>query len=221
MKDMLALIAAETPDDDQHEGVSHLILTVGPVRDIPLHRMGLLDLAGHRGDAESPAPLFLAKPPDRNPREITSQEARTVQYVLEGIGRAFERDLLHPVPVTSRSDLLLLTVEGDPADPDVSARIVSPADEDVFEAAAIAAAPAELRDLPRVEGRWLVGFPVLPAVIDDDDRLFARAADWFPVVLTVAVLIWFGTLGWLIYERIFMRRPRAIRDGAKTHAYRR
>jgi threonine/homoserine/homoserine lactone efflux protein len=51
--------------------------------------------------------------------------------------------------------------------------------------------------------------------------LFARAADWFPAVLTIAVLIWFGTLAWLIYHHFYSRRPQAISDGAKTHAYRR
>lgn len=51
--------------------------------------------------------------------------------------------------------------------------------------------------------------------------LFARAADWFPVVLVVAVLIWLTTLGWLLYDYRFGRRPRTIRDTAKTHAYRR
>ncbi|NLF31710.1 MAG: hypothetical protein GX591_12580 [Planctomycetes bacterium] len=51
--------------------------------------------------------------------------------------------------------------------------------------------------------------------------LFARAADWFPAVLVVAVLIWLATLGWLLYDYRFGRRPRTIRDTAKTHAYRR
>ncbi len=51
--------------------------------------------------------------------------------------------------------------------------------------------------------------------------LFARAADWFPVVLVVAVLIWLTTLGWLLYDYRYGRRPRTIRDTAKTHAYRR
>lgn len=53
------------------------------------------------------------------------------------------------------------------------------------------------------------------------EGLFARAADWFPAVLTVAVLMWLGTLTWLIIQRIYARHPRAIKDGAKTHAYRR
>jgi len=51
--------------------------------------------------------------------------------------------------------------------------------------------------------------------------LFSRAADWFPAALTIAVLIWLATLAWLIYEHFWGRRPRAISDGAKTHAYRR
>lgn len=47
------------------------------------------------------------------------------------------------------------------------------------------------------------------------------AANWLPTVVTIAVLIWFGTLGWLIFERLRLGRGPAIRDGAKTHAYRR
>ncbi|TFG85525.1 MAG: hypothetical protein E4H18_05370, partial [Hyphomicrobiales bacterium] len=46
--------------------------------------------------------------------------------------------------------------------------------------------------------------------------LFARAADWFPAVLAIAVLIWFSTLGWLIIQRIYLHRPRAINAHAKT-----
>ena len=48
--------------------------------------------------------------------------------------------------------------------------------------------------------------------------------DWSPFVIATAVLIWFCTLIWLLLQRAFLRRlltGPAVRDGVKTHAYRR
>ncbi len=59
------------------------------------------------------------------------------------------------------------------------------------------------------------------AVASGENTVLPPSSDWSPLVVTVAVLIWFGTLGWLIYERLRLGRGPAIRDGAKTHAYRR
>lgn len=47
---------------------------------------------------------------------------------------------------------------------------------------------------------------------------------WSPVVVGIAVLIWVGTLAWLLFQRLWLQRhlrSAAIGDGYKTHAYRR
>ena len=47
-------------------------------------------------------------------------------------------------------------------------------------------------------------------------------ADWTPGVVGVAVLIWACALIWLVRQRLqYQPREPAIRDGSKTHTYRR
>ena len=53
---------------------------------------------------------------------------------------------------------------------------------------------------------------------------WAIRADWSPYIIGIAVLIWVGTLIWLVAERVRLRYllgGPAIRDGVKTHSYRR
>jgi len=59
------------------------------------------------------------------------------------------------------------------------------------------------------------------ALTDSPARLHA---DWSPIVIGAAVLIWLGALTWLVAERFRLQRGLrwpAIRDGVKTHSYRR
>ncbi len=71
---------------------------------------------------------------------------------------------------------------------------------------------------------WAAVAMVVPTAAVSGSPAPRAPMDWSPAVIAVAVLIWFGTLVWLILERIRYGRFRsltAIRDGFKTHAYRR
>lgn len=61
------------------------------------------------------------------------------------------------------------------------------------------------------EALWLAAAPVGEA----------PAADWAPVAVAVAVLIWVSTLVWLLLDRARLRRRPLVADASRTHAYRR
>jgi len=68
---------------------------------------------------------------------------------------------------------------------------------------------------------WALPVPVDAAA---ESTTAVAGAGWSPAVVALGVLIWVGTLAWLILDRIRYGRFRshtAIRDGFKTHAYRR
>lgn len=46
-------------------------------------------------------------------------------------------------------------------------------------------------------------------------------ADWSPVIVAIAVLVWVSTLVWLIFERIKLGRGPTLGDGTRTHMFRR
>jgi hypothetical protein len=168
--DMRSLLEPGAVDDDQHEAVSHLVVTLAPYGEIPEHRRGLLARAGFEADPSSPAPLFLAKPPDRNPRELEPDEARIFLFALNGILAAAESGLLEPAADAPPSGILLLNVEGDPRSPDVTAEAALLTGGSTFDVPSLGAAPQALAGLPRVDEVWYAGFPILPATLADDDR---------------------------------------------------
>lgn len=168
----LGVLRARRNDPDRLAAMSSMAVTFQPLREIPPEFRSALARAGIERRREDIAPFFISTSPGKRPRDINQAEARLLLLALRGILTALDRGALPVRSDAPRSDeLLTITVTGDPRSPDVE--II----RERFEAAQVAAvpqllaSPEQLTSLPRLESRWLIGFPLSRATISGDERL--------------------------------------------------
>jgi len=167
----LGLLRARPDDRERLDAMWSLAVTLQPLRDIPAEFRTALTRAGLERRREDIAPFFISKNPGRRPRDINASEARLLLLALRGILSAFDRGAL-PVRASAQpsGELLTITVTGDPRSPEVGIGSESFEGAPVTAAPRLIGAPEDLASLPRLEARWLVGFPFSQATIAGDDR---------------------------------------------------
>ena len=155
---------------DVDEDGSHLSFTMTPLREIPPEHRKFLRKARFAGRRESEVPFFMSKEAGKLAREIDPHEAEIFLYALNGILKAFEAGVLDAGPIQHAEEILTLTISGDPLDPDVTAESLRYDAAPSSPVEPLADVPRELSALPRLSATWLVGFPVMPTWIADDER---------------------------------------------------
>ncbi len=164
-----AMMESDGTDPELADEASQIAFSMEKLGNFPPEWRKPLKKAGFSGHTKQ-APFFLAKEPGRRPRMIDQKEAETFLYALKGILKAYDSKLLIQKPLGQSGEVPVLTLSGDPLDPEISVRRDFLRDVATENVVSPVPAPESLADLPLLDKHWLVGLPVLPFSIADDDR---------------------------------------------------
>lgn len=115
-------------------------------------------------------PLFLAKAPHKRTRMINAEETNWMLHVLNGLLKAHQDGVLTPKSVLRCPDVLTLTITGEPVSPDVQATWETYDERPPARPNIDITLPEDIKSLPVLPCRWLIGFPALPVAVEGDDR---------------------------------------------------
>lgn len=118
------------------------------------------------------APWFLAKEPGKRVRPPRPVEHELMLTVISGVLAAADAGLLRPLVLapTGPATLWTLTLRDLKSGPDVRAKFEHFAAASTVPSEGPVLLPADVRRLPRSQAHWLFAAPVVPAVIEGDDR---------------------------------------------------
>ena len=115
-------------------------------------------------------PWILIKEPGKLGRHPTKREQEIMLYCLAGLMKHFRAEGQVPMPLHTDEGVLTLTLSGPTEDPDIAVDIrtypVIPPDD----SRPAILPPQAVRNAPRIKAQWIVGFPIMPAGIEGDDR---------------------------------------------------
>jgi hypothetical protein len=154
----------EMPDDAAFMGFS--MTRFGHV---PTFGRTFLKKAGATCTRGSVVPFFVAKDAGRQPHAVTPEEVKKFLYVLRGVLKAKDAGFLTPKPVQSTPEIVTLVLGGDALSPDMKVELRLTAVSRQADVRAVDV-PPDLHDLSHLPVRWLIGFPVMPLAVRDDDR---------------------------------------------------
>ena len=166
------MLRSDPRECDIADDVGFIGFSMTRFSEVPPFARSFLKKAQAPSRRESVVPCIIVREPGKQPRGLAPDEARRLLFVLKGILKAHRDGLLKPESLFSAETVTALYVEGDPIEPTVT--VESRPNEatrqpNVFQLQVV---PTDLREHPRRFGRWLIGFPVLPVEIADDDRTF-------------------------------------------------
>jgi len=167
---LLNLVQRDARDVDIPDEAAFMGFSMTRYEDAPPAGRSFLAKAGFAGRRADEVPFFIAKDAGRDPRKVTLKEAGSLLYVLKGTLKARDAGMLVPRPLRAGEETLTLIVSGDPLDPEVTTEFRRLASQRPPSVAPLSQLRAELRDLPRIPNRWLIGCPVMPVSIGTDDR---------------------------------------------------
>ncbi|MHC5057363.1 MAG: DUF7309 domain-containing protein [Planctomycetota bacterium] len=167
---MRELLGSDAGGRDAVDNMPLMSFTMTRLRDIPPQRRKFLERARFEGTRDSLAPLFMVKDPRRRGRDLHVGEVEIMLYCLRGIAKAHAAGQFAPRPILSWDDLPTLVISGKPLDPDVEVEYRAFADTADEVPSGLAQMPADLPDLPKLDARWHVAFPMVPGCIEGDDR---------------------------------------------------
>ena len=173
--ELLDMFERDARDDDILDAPSFISFAMGRYDETPPFGRSFLAKARFVGRGSSLVPCFMAKEAGKQPRALTREELEKFLYVLRGALKAQDSGILKLTPIRPGGAMHTLVLSGDPLNPEVASQA------GVFPVAPLAAdaappqLPEDLAKMPRLAGRWLVGFPLLPVDIADDDRTVRMA----------------------------------------------
>ncbi|MBS3821460.1 MAG: SEC-C domain-containing protein [Phycisphaerae bacterium] len=127
--------------------------------------------AGLHPRLQDQVPTFIAKPPHRRPRWPTDDELALLRTVLTAAVAADSQGLLEPAELDDDAGICVIMAADGVGDPDISVTRQTPPESSVLSGPeTFAASGVDLSGLPRSDARWLVGTPIMPVGVDDDDR---------------------------------------------------
>ncbi len=164
-----ALANPDGPGDDAAEGMDMLSLRMETFGEIDLKIQDFYRQEGVHPKFDEEVPDFLVKPANRQPRLPNREDLTLLLHVIRAAVVADRRKLLKPAELDDAEGICVLSVEGDPARPDVSVTRESPPPSR-SQSHGSAASDMDLSGLPRLDGTWWVATPVIPIGIDGDGR---------------------------------------------------
>ncbi len=157
-------------NDDLLDSEDILSVSQTPLRDIPPNYRGILDLAGFKGRREAPAPFFMKKRPGQLAAMPNRDDLEILLFAIRGFLHAEAKGLLTPKPLGNGEDVPLLDISGDARRPVVEVSSIVLSTEERLSMPPPALVPPGVREIPRTDTTWAVGFPIIPAEIRDDPR---------------------------------------------------
>ena len=166
-----ALIASDGTGDDAVEAMDMLSFSMDAFGEMAPEAQALYRKAGIHPRHDEQVPNFIVKPPNRHVRLPDDAELSLMLAILKAIVVADRTKLLQPATPDNKEGICIVTLSGDLADPTISvAREKLPPPVAISHPHAFATSCLDLSGLKLIEGTWLVGTPVLPGGVKDDDR---------------------------------------------------
>ncbi len=153
------------------EMVSIWGLTLTRQKDLPPELKRAVKSSSVKRPTGAKVPWVLVKEAGKQARNPTKREQEIFLYCISGLMKHVKSEGDPPLPLEDAKQILTLTLSGEPKDPEIQATvrayaIVAPDDAST----PTLLPPGAVRHAPRIGGTWIVGFPVVPAAIEDDDR---------------------------------------------------
>lgn len=172
---MAGLYSEQAATEEFTDAGDLLSVTFEPWGALPDEFRRLVRAAGLQPRRERVVPMALTKRPYELARPAGRGELRTLLWVVRGVLAAWDAGELRPAslpPVDRRRRRVLeLEIGGTPRKPAVTARLVPwPEGSEALDLPPLVALPADLQDLPRLGGRWLVARLPMAAEIRGDAR---------------------------------------------------
>lgn len=161
---------AGQPSRERSDQCDFLSVSFERLGRIPADLRKTLNAAGFQARRESIAPFLFAKPAHRQLRGVNRGEMRTLTWCLAGVFAAEDRGELRPAHLVPGRKILQLEVRGTQRAPEVTTRFVRWSADESAGGSVPALLPADLRELPRTEGRWIAGLTLVPGGIQGDER---------------------------------------------------
>jgi hypothetical protein len=166
-----ALTAPEGSGDGAFEAIDMVGFTMGRFGDLDDSAQAVYRQAGLHPKFHDEVPDFLAKPANHRARLPKGEEWSLLRAVCRAAILADCRKLLEPAELDDPEGICILTVDGNPAEPEVSVCRESPPEPSVgSQSHRFAASGVDLSGLELLETTWLVATPPIPFSIEDDDR---------------------------------------------------
>ena len=156
--------------DDALQDLDLLGFSMDKFGNLPPEAQGLLREADLHPRYDEQTPSFLVKPPGQRPRVAEESELVLLLWVLRAVVKADRKKQLQAATLDSRDGICVLTIGGDPAEPQVSVTREKWQSPPVPEAVPLPSGGPDLRGLPILDETWLVGTPTLAGGIQGDNR---------------------------------------------------
>ena len=167
---LVRCLRTEAGDHELTSALDYVGVTIEPLREIPPYLRAPLEAAGfvHRRDVL--APMFASKRANRAPKSPNRTELKTILWVLKALLATDASGELQPPSVFS-GKVMTIRATGELKAPDFVTRISkAPAIRAKPVTESPVTFPAHLKNLPILDTTWIVGLPLLPAVIHSDKR---------------------------------------------------
>ncbi len=166
-----ALTDSDGAGDDAAETMDMLSFSMDAFGDMTPETQAFFRRSGVHPRHDEQVPNFLVKPPNRHVRLPNDAELALVFVVLKAVVAADRRKLLKPATLDDECGICVITLGNDLAHPTVSVSRERFTSRPVLsQPHASAAWRLDLSGLELLDATWLVGTPVIPGAIKDDDR---------------------------------------------------
>jgi len=167
-----SLLSSDGPGDDMAEEMNLLSFSMDAFGEMAPESQAFFRQAGIHPRHDEQVAGFLVKPPGRQPRMPNDSELALLLTVLKAVVAADRRKLLQPATLDDKDGICVVTLSGNLTDATVSVtrerlqRHQLPPEA----GASTDAVRPDLAGLEVIDATWLVGTPVMPGGIKDDDR---------------------------------------------------
>jgi len=172
---LMDLLDRDPQDRDLSDKAAFLSFSMGRYDETPPFGRSFLAKARFVGRGSSIVPCFMVVDAGRQPRAPSRGEVEKLLYALKGILKAIDAGMLTRAPLRPGKETPTLVIGGDPLDPEVSMEFRRFSATGARTGALSAMSPRDLSGLPRLPACWLIGCPILPVSIANDDRTVRMA----------------------------------------------
>ncbi len=167
---LAAVLEPEGLGDDGLDEMDVLSFNVDPFGSLLPDAQDFLRDAGLHPRYDEQVPSFMVKPPGREPRIPDDSELALLTLILRGIVEVDQKKLLQPGRLGGREGICVLTISGDPDEPQVSVTREKWESPPRPQVGAVPFDSSDLRGLPLFKETWMVGTPPLPPGFLEGDR---------------------------------------------------
>ncbi len=167
---LATLLGADDQGDDDLADMHMLSFSMEAFGDLPQDAQAFMRKAGLRPRDDEQVPVFLTKAPGHQGRLPNDHELTVLLTTLRGVVEADKNNLLQPATLEDEEGICVINISDDAKVSPVTVTRERLEQETAPTTIPLIHTTNDLTDLPRLKATWLVGMPVVPAAIKDDDR---------------------------------------------------